>query len=105
MVTQSTELQECFDVILTADEVGVGKPNPRIYLETAKRLRVAPENCLCIEDSLFGVQAGHRAQMYVINIPDPNFPLPEEQRTVVNLFLESLSELSDNVIAQLESLR
>ena len=104
-VVQSPELQGCFDVVLAADQVGVGKPDPTIYLETARRLGIAPEKCLCIENSLMGVLAGRRAQMYVINIPDPKFPLPEEQRSAADLILDSLSELSDNVIARLELLR
>lgn len=105
IVTQFPVLQGCFDVILAADEVGVGKPDPTIYLETAKRLGIAPEKCLCIEDSLYGVQAGRRAQMYVINIPDPSLPLPQEYTKAADLILESLGELSDEVVATLESLR
>jgi HAD superfamily hydrolase (TIGR01509 family) len=104
-VVQSPELHGCFNVILAADEVGVGKPDPTIYLETAKRLGIAPEKCLCIEDSLMGVLAGRRANMYVINVPDPKFPLPEEQRAAADLILNSLGELSDAVIARLESMR
>jgi HAD superfamily hydrolase (TIGR01509 family) len=104
-VVQSPELQGCFDVIVAADEIGVGKPDPAIYLETAKRLAIAPEKCLCLEDSLYGVLAGRRAHMYVINIPDPNFPLPDEQRAAADLILNSLGELSEDVISRLESLR
>jgi HAD superfamily hydrolase (TIGR01509 family) len=104
-VVQSPELQGCFDVIVPADEVGVGKPDPTIYLETARRLGIAPEKCLCLEDSLQGVLAGRRAKMFVINIPDPKFPLPEEQRAAADLILNSLGELSDQVIARLEAMR
>ena len=105
IVANSPGLQGCFDVILAADEIGAGKPDPAIYLETAKRLGISPEKCLCIEDSLFGVLAGRRANMFVINIPDPRFPLSEEQIAAADMVLNSLGELSDEVIAKLEALR
>jgi len=34
------------------------KPDPTIYLHTAKILGFAPEDCAVVEDSLFGVEAG-----------------------------------------------
>jgi len=101
IVTQTPELRDCFQVILSTDEIGVGKPDPAIYLETARRLGVAPEKCLCIEDSPFGVLSGRRANMVVINIPDPGFPLKPEEARHADMILESLGELSDQVIHRL----
>lgn len=43
--------------------------------------------------------------MYVINIPDSNFPLPEEQKRQADLILASLGELSDEITNELEALR
>lgn len=103
IVVQSPELQGCFQVVLSADEIGVGKPDPAIYLETAKRLGVAPEKCLCLEDSPFGVLSGRRANMIVINIPDPDLSLSSEQAKHADLVLESLGELSDQIIEDLNS--
>lgn len=105
IVTQSPELRGYFEVILSADEVGVGKPDPTVYLETAKRLGVAPEKCLCIEDSPMGVLSGSRANMLVVNIPDPYLPLTSEQAKHADLVLESLDDLTDEVITQLEQMR
>ena len=101
IVTQSPEMQDCFQVVLSADEIGVGKPDPAIYLEAAKRLGIAPEKCLCLEDSPFGVLSGRRANMVVINVPDPNFPLSSEQAKYADLVLETLGEISDQVIEDL----
>jgi len=105
LVTQSPELEGCFQVIVSADEVGVGKPDPAVYLEAAKRLGIEPEKCLCFEDSPVGVLSGRRANMYVINIPDPDLPLSPEQAGHADLVLESLKDLSDEVIKQLEQMR
>jgi len=57
-----------FDVIVTADDVTYGKPDPEVYLLAAARLRVAPERCLVFEDSLVGVQAARRAGMRAVGV-------------------------------------
>jgi beta-phosphoglucomutase-like phosphatase (HAD superfamily) len=101
MVTNSPDLKGSFKVVISADEVGAGKPNPIIYLETARRLGIAAEKCLCIEDSPFGVLAGRRANMTVVNIPDPKFPLTEEQASHADLVLSSLSEVNDSMLPRL----
>lgn len=59
-------LLEFFDGrIFTSSLVQNGKPAPDLFLYTAKSLGVAPENCLVIEDSLSGVQAGLSAGMQI----------------------------------------
>jgi len=62
-----------FDFIVTADdpEVGAAKPAPDIFLTAARRLGVAPRDCLVFEDSPFGVTAAKAAGMTAIAIPDP----------------------------------
>ena len=44
------ELANCFDVIVASGEVGFIKPQPEIYLLTAKRLGVEPSECVFIDD-------------------------------------------------------
>ena len=46
------------------------KPAPDLYLEAAKRLGVAAEDCLVIEDSLNGMISGHAAGMKVWVVPN-----------------------------------
>lgn len=57
-----------FDVIVTADDVTYGKPDPEVYLLAAARLRVTPERCVVFEDSLVGVEAARRAGMRAIGV-------------------------------------
>ena len=44
---------------------------------TSEKIGVAPENCLVLEDSQAGIQAGYSAGMYVICIPDLKYPAEE----------------------------
>lgn len=55
-------------MIVTADDVTEGKPAPEPYLLGAKRLGVAPERCIVVEDAPAGIQAGRSAGMRVLGI-------------------------------------
>src|SRR5262249_46457086 len=57
-----------FDVIVTADDVRFGKPDPAVYLESAGRLGAQPETCLVFEDSVVGVRAARVAGMRAIGV-------------------------------------
>jgi beta-phosphoglucomutase-like phosphatase (HAD superfamily) len=48
-------------VLVTADDVINGKPDPEGYLIAAGRLRVEPGHCLVVEDSAPGLAAGRAA--------------------------------------------
>jgi HAD superfamily hydrolase (TIGR01509 family) len=51
--------------IFSATEVEHGKPAPDLFLHAAASLGVDPADCVVIEDSVFGVQAGVAAGMTV----------------------------------------
>jgi len=57
-----------FEVIVTADDVRRGKPDPEVYLRAAAGLRVPPTECLVFEDSVVGVHAARTAGMRVIGL-------------------------------------
>ena len=61
-------LSRHFDVVVTAEDVTLGKPDPEVYLLAAARLRKAPEDCVVFEDSLVGVEAARRAGMRAIGV-------------------------------------
>jgi beta-phosphoglucomutase len=55
--------------IYSIDDVGgKSKPNPEIFLYSAKKLRVKPANCMVIEDAPHGITAAKRAGMYCVGI-------------------------------------
>jgi HAD superfamily hydrolase (TIGR01509 family) len=63
-----------FEVTVSSEEVARGKPAPDVYLEAARRLGVAGEACVAIEDSANGLRAASAAGMVVIAVPNPHYP-------------------------------
>jgi HAD superfamily hydrolase (TIGR01509 family) len=90
-----TGIRSLFGVVVTGDEVQQGKPHPDIYLKTAKKLGIAPEACLVIEDALAGVAAAKAANMRVAAIPDTRFVDPREYENEADYVIGSLSEIPD----------
>jgi HAD superfamily hydrolase (TIGR01509 family) len=90
---ERTGIGTCFDVIVTGDEVLRGKPHPDIYLQTAKKLGIASEACLVIEDALAGVSAAKAANMRVAAIPDRRFVDSREYERQADYILGSLLEI------------
>jgi HAD superfamily hydrolase (TIGR01509 family) len=75
-------LLDAFDVTVAGDEVEHGKPAPDMFLLCAQRLGVPPEQCIVIEDSPPGVQAGIAAGMHTIGVSRAGAPLPGADRVV-----------------------
>lgn len=57
-----------FEVMITADLVENGKPNPECYLLAADKLGVDPESMIVFEDSISGVKAASGAGATVVGI-------------------------------------
>jgi len=55
--------EDYFKVVVGAEDVSRGKPDPEIFLTAASRLGVDPARCLVFEDSPTGLEAATRAGM------------------------------------------
>ncbi|HEU5111452.1 MAG TPA: HAD-IA family hydrolase [Micromonosporaceae bacterium] len=82
------------EVLITADSISRGKPDPEGYLTAAGRLGVPPHACLVVEDTLAGVRAGLAAGATVAAVRD----VPE-----AHLRVRHLSELAPLLPAILDS--
>ena len=71
-ILDGLDLRKYFQAVVTAADVKEGKPNPEIFLKSAEKLNVAPENCLVFEDAIGGFEAAHRAGMKSIGIATVN---------------------------------
>ncbi len=65
-----------FDVVVTGDAVGHGKPHPEPYLTAARLLGVEAANCVAIEDSPAGVASAVAAGVPTIAVPHV-VPVPQ----------------------------
>jgi HAD superfamily hydrolase (TIGR01509 family) len=65
---EAMKLLHFFQDLVTADDVEHGKPAPDIFLEAARRLKVAPSACCAFEDAELGLQSARAAGMHVIDV-------------------------------------
>jgi beta-phosphoglucomutase family hydrolase len=56
------------ETIVSGEDVTRGKPDPEGFLLAAKRLGVAPADCLVVEDAPDGIEAGKRAGMRCVGV-------------------------------------
>jgi sugar-phosphatase len=56
------------ELMICADDVGAGKPDPEGYLLAAKKLKAAPEHSLVFEDTRVGIEAAARGGMQSMGI-------------------------------------
>jgi HAD superfamily hydrolase (TIGR01509 family) len=61
-------LRELFAVIVTADDVTAGKPDPEGYLRACRELGVTASFCVVFEDSPAGVTAAKAGGLYCIAV-------------------------------------
>ena len=60
--------------VVAAEDVERGKPQPDPYLLAARRLGVAPEDCVVFEDADAGIRSGIAAGMRVVVVGDAVSP-------------------------------
>jgi HAD superfamily hydrolase (TIGR01509 family) len=94
---------DLFRVTVSSEEVERGKPAPDVYLEAARRLGVAPEQAVAIEDSGAGIGAAKAAGMRVLVVPNPHFPPPDDALERADVVLESLAELTPAAVGSASS--
>jgi len=69
MTLDTIGIRPLFDVVVCVEDYARGKPFPDAFLEAARRMNVAPENCLVFEDSPLGLQAARAAGMQCVFVP------------------------------------
>lgn len=62
------DLGHDFEVIVSGDDVTVGKPDPQVFLLAAGRLGVDPSRAIVVEDAEAGVEGARRAGMRSIGV-------------------------------------
>lgn len=94
VVLRELGLANTFEAVRSAQFEKRGKPQPDVFLSTARELGVEPANCLVFEDSPFGVQAAKNAGMLCVAVPEE---MNMQNSTVhqADLVLRSLREFDE----------
>lgn len=81
-IKSKCNLEECFDYIVTKDDVILKKPNPEVYNKIIQKFKIKDfSKCVVIEDSLTGILAAKRANLKVVAIYDK---YSDKDRTTIN---------------------
>ena len=62
------ELTDAFDVIVPAQDVALGKPDPEVFARAADMLGLYPEECTGVEDAPAGIEAIKSALMHAVGV-------------------------------------
>jgi HAD superfamily hydrolase (TIGR01509 family) len=96
-------LADLFRATVSSEEVMRGKPAPDVYLEAARRLGVAQERVVAVEDSAAGIRSAKAAGMRVIAMPNPHFPPPDDVLGLADVVLDSLADLTLDAVESASS--
>ena len=67
---KTKNMEEYFDVIVCGDDISKGKPDPEIFLKACYKLKLKPENCIVIEDSLAGIKGAYNGKFIGFHVED-----------------------------------
>lgn len=84
-----------FNTILDERMVTIGKPNPEIYIKTAKALNMPNNQCIVIEDSISGITAGRDSGSKVIGVTTTH---TREELRATDYCIADFTELTMDVL-------
>jgi HAD superfamily hydrolase (TIGR01509 family) len=92
---------DLFGATVSSEQVARGKPAPDVYVETARRLGVAPRACVAIEDSANGLRAAHAAGMPVVAAPNPQYPPGDDALALAAAVVDGVGDVTPELVASL----
>ena len=96
LILEQANLRPFFEVIVSAEQVKQGKPNPEGFVLTLNKLnentkkQIAPGQCIVIEDSHWGLEAAKAAGMHTIAVTNS---YDADQLAMAEKIVASLSQL------------
>ena len=87
-VLDVVDMARYLQAVVSADEVGRGKPDPALFLESARRIGMLPPYCIVVEDAPAGLEAARRAGMRSVGLLSHH-----HRRLSAGLVVSSLEEL------------
>jgi beta-phosphoglucomutase-like phosphatase (HAD superfamily) len=100
-VLQLADLSSKFEMTVSSEEVGRGKPSPDVYLEAARRLELPPGACAAVEDSANGIRSAVAAGLHLVAVPNRQYRPAADVLAQADLVLDSLADLSHDRVEAL----
>ena len=72
LMMDMAQLRPYLDLLLSNEDVAVGKPDPAIYSKAIAHFGVAPEEALILEDNDHGIQAARASGAHVLVVGSPD---------------------------------
>jgi len=98
LITGSLGINNCFHTIVSGRDVAEGKPSPQSFLLAAKKLGVAPQRCIVIEDAIAGVAACKSAGSRCLAVTNTN---SREKLNKADLIVDTLEAVKINDLEEL----
>lgn len=98
LLLSSLDIKQYFQQFVSGIEVTESKPSPLIYLLAARKLGIAPENCIVFEDAVAGVTGAKRGGMHCVGFTSTN---SRENLQEADLVVDSLEEVSVSSLVKL----
>lgn len=96
---EHTKIIDYFDVISTTNEVSNGKNKPDIYLLTANKLSIKPQNCLVFEDIYEAIIGAKAAEMNVCAVYDKySYYNKDKIMALADFYIEDFCEIIPKII-------
>jgi HAD superfamily hydrolase (TIGR01509 family) len=89
---KANDLEKYFNAVLTAESISHSKPNPEIFLKCAAELKSKPQECVVLEDSLFGVKAAKSANMGCVAVLTGVYSRQELTEQKPDLIVQTLKD-------------
>ena len=104
LILDDSNLRSFFEVIVSAEQVKKGKPDPEGFLLTLQKISqikqcpLSPNQCIVIEDSHWGIDAANAAGMHTVAITNS---YDAERLSCAEKVINNLNELNINDLQQL----
>lgn len=98
LIMSKVPVRDKMGSILASEHVKKHKPDPEVYLTSAKNLGVTPDQCVVFEDSFSGISAARNAGMRVVGVLTSH---TINELPPCNMYIENYREINFNTILEM----